>query len=136
VAQTLGLRLAPHADNPPRKLFGLPRILKNVEEHRRLLDIIVHPASGLTLCTGSLGCDRRNDVPAMVNEFAARGRVHFVYFRNVKVSDNGDLLSRRIPAPAARGIWARLWPLYMTQTSKVICKRQLWAVLTLIQQGF
>ncbi len=98
VAQTLGLRLALHADDPPRKLFGLPRILKNVEDHRRLLEIIDHPANGLTLCTGSLGCDRRNDVPAMVNEFAARGRVHFVHFRNVKVSDNGDFYESAHPS--------------------------------------
>lgn len=98
VAQSLGLKLALHADDPPRPIFGLPRILKNAEDHRRLLSIIDHPANGLTLCTGSLGCDLRNDVPAMITEFAARDRVHFVHFRNVMVSDNGDFYESAHPS--------------------------------------
>jgi len=97
VVKTLGLKLALHADDPPRPIFGLPRILKNVDDHRRLLDIIDDPANGLTLCTGSLGCDLHNNVPAMVAEFAGRQRVHFVHFRNVKVSENGDFYESAHP---------------------------------------
>ncbi len=98
VARELGIKFALHADDPPRSIFGLPRILKNADDLRRLLAIIDDPANGLTLCTGSLGCDPRNDVPAMVNEFAARDRVHFVHFRNVKISDNGDFYESAHPS--------------------------------------
>lgn len=98
VAKALGLKLALHADDPPRPLFGLPRILKNVDDHRRLLAIIDDPANGLTLCTGSLGSDLRNDVPAMVAEFTQRERVHFVHFRNVQVSENGDFYESAHPS--------------------------------------
>lgn len=98
VAKALGLKFALHADDPPRKLFTLPRILKNVEDHRRLLDIIDDPANGLTLCSGSLGCDLSNDVPSMVAEFAERQRVHFVHFRNVNVSPNGDFYESAHPS--------------------------------------
>ncbi|MHC8380765.1 mannonate dehydratase [Pseudomonas sp. LB3P14] len=90
VAEQLGLKLALHADDPPRSVFGLPRIIKNIEDHRRVLDIIDSPANGLTLCSGTIGSDLNNDVPAFINEFAARQRVHYVHLRNVKVADNGD----------------------------------------------
>ena len=77
VAEQLGLKLALHADDPPRSVFGLPRIIKNIEDHRRVLDIIDSPANGLTLCSGTIGSDLNNDVPAFINEFAARQRVHY-----------------------------------------------------------
>ncbi|WP_213989182.1 mannonate dehydratase [Sodalis sp. dw_96] len=98
VAKSLGLKLALHSDDPPRKIFGLPRILKNIDDHRRLLDIIDDPTNGLTVCTGSLGCDVRNNLPDIINEFAARDRVHFVHFRNVKVSSNGDFYESAHPS--------------------------------------
>jgi len=97
VAEELGLKLALHADDPPRSVFGLPRIIKNIEDHRRVLDIVNSKSNGLTLCSGTLGSDLRNDVPTFINEFAARQRVHFVHLRNVKVSDNGDFYESAHP---------------------------------------
>lgn len=90
VAEEVGIKMALHADDPPRSIFGLPRVLKNVEDHRRLLDFIDSPANGLTICTGSLGSDLNNDVPGMIREFGKRGRVHFVHARNVMVNEKGD----------------------------------------------
>jgi mannonate dehydratase len=89
-AQAAGIRMAMHPDDPPRPIFGLPRIVKNREDLNRLLGIIDAPANGLTLCSGSLGADRGNDIVALVREFAGRGRIHFAHMRNVKVSANGD----------------------------------------------
>lgn len=97
VAEQLGLKLALHADDPPRPVFGLPRIIKNIEDHRRVLSIIDSPANGLTLCSGTLGSDLRNDVPSFINEFAARQRVHYVHLRNVKVFENGDFYESAHP---------------------------------------
>jgi mannonate dehydratase len=97
VAEELGLKLALHADDPPRPVFGLPRIIKNIDDHRRVLDIVDSAANGLTLCSGTLGSDLRNDVPSFINEFAARKRVHFVHLRNVKVGENGDFYESAHP---------------------------------------
>lgn len=90
VAEEVGIKMGLHADDPPRRIFGLPRILKNIEDHRRLIDMIDSPANGLTICTGSLGSALNNDVPAFIREFGKRGRVYFVHARNVKVNEKGD----------------------------------------------
>lgn len=89
-AAEAGIRMAIHPDDPPRPIFGLPRIVKNRDDLARLLAVVDDPANGLTLCSGSLGADIRNDVPAMVREFGARGRIHFAHLRNVKVNAAGD----------------------------------------------
>jgi mannonate dehydratase len=90
VAHELGLKLALHPDDPPRPLFGLPRIVKNRGDLARALAIVDVPENGLTLCSGSLGAGPQNDVEALVREFGARGRIHFAHLRNVKVTPEGD----------------------------------------------
>jgi mannonate dehydratase len=90
VAKAAGIKMAIHPDDPPRPIFGLPRIVKNREDLRRLLAIVDDPANGLTLCSGSLGADQHNDIPAMVREFGARGRIHFAHLRNVRTNAEGD----------------------------------------------
>jgi mannonate dehydratase len=89
-ATEAGIKLAIHPDDPPRPIFGLPRIVKNVEDLRRLLKIVDTPANGLTLCAGSLGADIHNDIVSMVREFAGRGRIHFAHIRNIKVDAKGN----------------------------------------------
>jgi len=37
--------------------------------------------NGLTLCTGSLGSNPKNDIPDMIRSF--KGRIHFGHVRNV-----------------------------------------------------
>ncbi|MDE2134593.1 MAG: mannonate dehydratase [Alphaproteobacteria bacterium] len=88
-AREAGIKMAIHPDDPPRPIFGLPRIVKNAEDMRRLLKIVDTEANGLTLCAGSLGADVHNDVVAMVQEFAGAGRVHFAHIRNVKLDEKG-----------------------------------------------
>ncbi|MBP2311361.1 mannonate dehydratase [Azospirillum soli] len=90
VAAEAGIRMAIHPDDPPRPIFGLPRIVKNRADLLRLLDIVDDPANGLTLCSGSLGASCKNDIPALVREFAGRKRIHFAHLRNVKVTEAGD----------------------------------------------
>ncbi|MBY6264948.1 mannonate dehydratase [Azospirillum sp. 412522] len=90
VAAEVGIRMAIHPDDPPRPIFGLPRIVKDRADLVRLLGIVDHPANGLTLCSGSLGASCKNDIPAMVREFAGRKRIHFAHLRNVKINEAGD----------------------------------------------
>lgn len=90
VAAECGVKMAIHPDDPPRPIFGLPRIVKNRDDLARLLRIVDSPANGLTLCSGSLGAGPQNNVEALVREFGGQGRIHFAHLRNVKVSPNGD----------------------------------------------
>src|SRR5690606_32599873 len=57
---------------------------------RRLTKLVDSPYNGITFCTGSLGSNPTNDLPAMIREFA--DRIHFAHIRNVKVYDNGDFI--------------------------------------------
>lgn len=90
VAREAGVKLAIHPDDPPRPIFGLPRIVKNRNDLALILAIADVPENGITLCSGSLGAGPQNDVEALVREFGARGRIHFAHLRNVKVSPEGD----------------------------------------------
>lgn len=90
VAASAGIKMAIHPDDPPRPIFGLPRIVKNREDLRRILDMVDDPANGLTLCSGSLGSDLRNDVIGMVREFGGEKRIHFAHLRNVQVDEGGN----------------------------------------------
>ncbi len=90
VAAECGIRMAIHPDDPPRPIFGLPRIVKNRDDLARILKAVDHPANGLTLCSGSLGAGPQNDVEVLVREFGAMGRIHFAHIRNVKITPEGD----------------------------------------------
>jgi mannonate dehydratase len=90
VAEESGIRMAMHPDDPPRPIFGLPRIVKNRDDLARLVKIVDSKANGLTLCSGSLGAGPENNVEALVREFGSMGRIHFAHLRNVKVNASGD----------------------------------------------
>ncbi len=90
VAEKEGIRMAIHPDDPPRPIFGLPRIVKNHADLTRILAVVDSPANSLTLCTGSLGADLKNDIVALVREFSGRNRIAFAHLRNVKTSEAGD----------------------------------------------
>ena len=90
VAEETGIKMALHPDDPPRPIFGLPRIVKNRDDLSRLVQAVDSPANGLTLCSGSLGADSGNDVEALVREFGGLGRIHFAHLRNVKVEADGS----------------------------------------------
>ena len=89
VAEEVGIKMAIHPDDPPRPIFGLPRIVKNHADLTRLLAIVDSEANGLTLCTGSLGADLQNNIVSLVREFGAKKRIHFTHLRNVKVEKDG-----------------------------------------------
>jgi mannonate dehydratase len=86
VAESAGVKLAVHPDDPPWPIFGLPRIITDIAALRRLVSLVDRPANGVTFCTGSLGASPVNDLPAMVREIGAQGRIHFAHCRNVRVT--------------------------------------------------
>lgn len=91
-AERLDIRMAIHPDDPPWQLYGLPKVINSAENIRRFLSIHDSPYNGLTLCTGSLGADLDNDIPAIVKEFAGQGRVHFAHVRNILHSSPRDFV--------------------------------------------
>jgi mannonate dehydratase len=86
VAERLGLRLCCHPDDPPFGLLGLPRIMSTEADYAAVMDAVGSPASGITLCTGSLGARPDNDLPGMMQRLG--DRVHFLHLRNVKRESN------------------------------------------------
>ena len=84
VAEGSGVMMAMHPDDPPWPIFGLPRIITDGAALDRLTRLVDRPANGVTFCTGSLGADPANDLPAMARALGERGRIHFAHCRNVK----------------------------------------------------
>ena len=84
VAESAGVKMAIHPDDPPWSIFGLPRIITNGANLDRVTRLVDRPANGVTFCTGSLGAEPSNDLPAMVRQLGERGRIHFAHCRNVK----------------------------------------------------
>ena len=85
-AAEANVKMAMHPDDPPWSIFGLPRIITNAAALDRLVSLVDHPSNGVTFCTGSLGADPANDLPAMVRSLGARGRINFMHCRNVLVT--------------------------------------------------
>lgn len=83
-AEKADVKMAIHPDDPPWMLFGLPKVINCAENIRKFLKLNESKYNGLTLCTGSLGAELGNDIPAIVREFSGLGRVHFAHVRNVK----------------------------------------------------
>jgi mannonate dehydratase len=88
VAEGLGVKLTLHPDDPPRPLFGLPRIASTRHDYQSLFDAVPSPANGMCFCTGSLGVSAANDLPAMARRFAAR--VHFAHLRATRREADGS----------------------------------------------
>jgi mannonate dehydratase len=87
VAEKLGVTLTLHPDDPPRPLFGLPRIASSAEDYQALFDAVPSKANGICLCTGSLGVRAENDLPAMAERFAPR--IAFAHLRATRREADG-----------------------------------------------
>jgi mannonate dehydratase len=87
-AEALGVRLTLHPDDPPRPLFGLPRIASTAADYQAIFEAIPSPANGMCYCTGSLGVAKGNDLPAMARQFA--DRIHFAHLRATRREDDGS----------------------------------------------
>ncbi len=82
VAETAGVRMAIHPDDPPWGLFGLPRVVSTLEDALTITQTIDSISNGITLCTGSFGAGHFNNLSEMAKELAPR--INFAHLRNVK----------------------------------------------------
>ena len=88
LAEELGVKMAIHPDDPPFDIMGLPRIITSERDLDDLVGFIDSPSNGITFCTGSLGANKKNDLPKMIEKF--KNRIHFLHLRNVKREDDGS----------------------------------------------
>ncbi len=90
VCEQYDVRMAIHPDDPPWDIFGLPRIITGRNSLEKLLSLVDSEYNGLTLCSGSLGADPKNDLPSIIREFGGRKRIHFAHIRNLKIHAPGS----------------------------------------------
>lgn len=87
VAEEVGVRMAIHPDDPPRPMFGLPRVVSTADDAAAVLAAAPSEVNGLTMCVGSYGSRPDNDVVAMTQRFA--DRIHFAHLRSVTLDADG-----------------------------------------------
>ena len=92
-AEKNGIKLALHPDDPPIDgIRGIPRIITSVNAFKRLIEIVPSPSNGLTFCQGSfasMGAEGQGeDIPAAIEYFGKRDKIHFVHFRDVRGHKN------------------------------------------------
>jgi len=82
VAEEANIKLAIHPDDPPFDIFGLPRIVCNADDLNFILQAADNVSNGICFCTGSLGANAANNLPAMIKTVGKR--LHFAHLRNTK----------------------------------------------------
>ena len=83
-----GVNMAIRPDDPPWDMFGLPRIITGEESYEKLFAAVPEIQNGITLCTGSLGASRKNDLVKMAAKYARR--IHFAHLRQIKYDGELD----------------------------------------------
>ncbi len=83
-----GINMAIHPDDPPWDMFGLPRIITGEASYDKLFSAVPNPHNGITLCTGSLGASRENDMVGMAAKLAKRS--YFAHLRQIKFTGERD----------------------------------------------
>lgn len=87
VAESAGIRMAIHPDDPPYSILGLPRIVCCEQDLQDILAMYDSPSNGICFCAGSLSPRAANDLPGMIKRLGHR--INFAHLRNTQREDNG-----------------------------------------------
>jgi len=84
VAETAGVKLALHPDDPPMPTMrGQPRLVYQPHMYQRVLDFNSSPANALEFCLGTLAEMTEGDVYSAVQQYSSQGKLAYVHFRNI-----------------------------------------------------
>jgi mannonate dehydratase len=86
IAESAGITMAIHPDDPPMPVLGLPRIVKNIDDLDWIFTTNPSPSNGLTFCSGSLSAVEQ-DVYRIVEAYA--DRIAFLHLRNTRKAADG-----------------------------------------------
>tara|TARA_B100000780_G_scaffold158545_1_gene110863 strand:- start:33 stop:1211 length:1179 start_codon:yes stop_codon:yes gene_type:complete len=87
-AESCGIRMCIHPDDPPQPLFGIPRVVSNLDDLNRLFSAVPSLNNGLTFCTGSFGVLAENNLLEMFTKHA--DRIHFLHLRSTQRDGKGN----------------------------------------------
>jgi len=88
VCDQTDINMAIHPDDPPWDILGLPRIINKDESYHKLFEAIPNKRNGMTLCSGSLGAGRFNDLKSIIEKYA--DRIYYAHLRNIKYINELD----------------------------------------------
>lgn len=83
VAEEANVKLALHPDDPPLSpIRGIARIMSNVENYQKLVDLVPSPMNGIGLCQGNFTL-MTDDLPSVIRHFGEQKKIHFLHIRDV-----------------------------------------------------
>ena len=81
-AESLGINLAMHPDDPPLDAFmGRARIMNCVESFLRLVSLVPSPVNGICFCQGTFA-EMGVDIPAAIRQLGPH--IRYVHFRDIR----------------------------------------------------
>ena len=84
VAESAGVKLAAHPDDPPMEFIrGQPRLVYQPGLYQKLIDLNPSPSNALEFCIGSIAEMTEGDLYGAVDTYSRSGRLGYVHFRNV-----------------------------------------------------
>ena len=81
VAEKANVKISMHPDDPPLSpIRGVGRIMRSIDNYRRLIETVDSPMNTITLCQGNFTL-MTDDLPAAIRSFGKK--ISFVHFRDV-----------------------------------------------------